>query len=52
MAAYRRHAQGMWHNQVVDRQSSGWSGHAATFDAMLDLFPDPRGAHRRHVDPS
>jgi hypothetical protein len=45
MAVYRRHAQGMWHNQVMD-PSKFWlaqgPGHAATFDAMLDLFPgDP-----------
>jgi hypothetical protein len=42
MAVYRRHAQGMWHNQVMD-PSKFWltqgPGHAATFDAMLDLFP-------------
>jgi hypothetical protein len=43
MAVYRRHAQGMWHNMFVD-PSKFWltqgAGHAATFDAMLDLFPD------------
>ncbi|CAM3035144.1 glycosyltransferase [Mycobacterium intermedium] len=43
MAVYRRHAQGMWHNQVAD-PAKFWltqgPGHAATFDAMLDLFPD------------
>ena len=45
MAVYRRHAQGMWHNQrhgpseVLVAQGPG---HAAMFDAMLDLFPgDP-----------
>lgn len=46
MAVYRRHAQGMWHNQVVDPPKfwlTQGPGHAATFDAMLDLFPgDPR----------
>uniref|UniRef100_UPI00124930EA glycosyltransferase n=2 Tax=Mycobacterium tuberculosis TaxID=1773 RepID=UPI00124930EA len=45
MAVYRRHAQGMWHNQVVDPPKfwlTQGPGHAATFDAMLDLFPgDP-----------
>lgn len=45
MAVYRRHAQGMWHNQIVDPQKfwlTQGPGHAATFDAMLDLFPgDP-----------
>lgn len=43
MAVYRRHAQGMWHNQVVDPPKfwlTQGPGHAATFDAMLDLFPD------------
>jgi hypothetical protein len=42
MAVYRRHAEGMWHNMFVD-QPQFWlaqgPGHAATFDAMLDLFP-------------
>ena len=60
MAVYRRHAQGMWHNQVVDPPKfwlTQGPGHAATFDAMLDLFPgDPaaRGARRRdgRLDPS
>ena len=45
MAVYRRHAQGMWHNQVVDPPKfwlTQGPGHAATFDAMLDVFPgDP-----------
>jgi Glycosyl transferase family 2 len=45
MAVYRRHSQGMWHNRVSD-PSQFWlthgPGHAAMFDAMLDLFPcDP-----------
>jgi glycosyltransferase involved in cell wall biosynthesis len=43
MAVYRRHAQGMWHNQVMDPPKfwlAHGPGHAATFDAMLDLFPD------------
>lgn len=43
MAVYRRHARGMWHNQVVDPPKFWLTlgpGHAATFDAMLDLFPD------------
>ncbi|OBF18368.1 sugar transferase [Mycobacterium kubicae] len=42
MSVYRRHAQGMWHNQVVDPNKfwlSQGPGHAATFDAILDLFP-------------
>lgn len=42
MAVYRRHSQGMWHNQVVDPPKFWLTlgpGHAATFDAMLDLFP-------------
>lgn len=43
MSVYRRHSKGMWHNQVADPPKF-WltmgSGHAATFDAMLDLFPD------------
>lgn len=42
MAVYRRHPQGMWYNKVVD-PAEFWLalglGHAATFDAMLDLFP-------------
>jgi len=45
MAVYRRHAQGMWHNQVMDPPKfwlTQGPGHAATFDAMLDVFPgDP-----------
>jgi glycosyltransferase involved in cell wall biosynthesis len=45
MSVYRRHAQGMWHNQVADPPKFWLTlgpGHAATFDAMLDLFPhDP-----------
>lgn len=45
MAVYRRHAKGMWHDRTVNPQKF-WldhgPGHAATFDAMLDLFPqDP-----------
>lgn len=43
MSVYRRHAKGMWHNQVVDPPKfwlTHGPGHAATFDAMLDLFPD------------
>jgi glycosyltransferase involved in cell wall biosynthesis len=42
MSVYRRHAQGMWHNQVADPPKFWLTlgpGHAATFDAMLDLFP-------------
>lgn len=42
MAVYRRHARGMWHNQVVSPPTFWLTlgpGHAATFDAMLDLFP-------------
>lgn len=42
MAVYRRHAEGMWHNQVVNPPKfwlTQGPGHAATFDAMLDLFP-------------
>jgi hypothetical protein len=45
MAVYRRHPQGMWLNDVVDRRKfwlTQGPGHAAMFDAMLDLFPgDP-----------
>jgi hypothetical protein len=43
MAVYRRHAQGMWHNMFVDPPKfwlAQGAAHAATFDAMLDLFPD------------
>jgi glycosyltransferase involved in cell wall biosynthesis len=43
MAVYRRHAQGMWHDQVMDPPKfwlTQGCGHAATFDAMIDLFPD------------
>jgi Glycosyl transferase family 2 len=45
MAVYRRHPQGMWYDADVDR-AKFWlargPGHAAMFDAMLDLFPgDP-----------
>jgi hypothetical protein len=43
MAVYRRHAAGMWNNQVADPPQfwlTHGAGHAATFDAMLDLFPD------------
>lgn len=43
MAVYRRHHEGMWYKAVVD-PAKFWlaqgPGHAATFDAMLDLFPD------------
>lgn len=43
MAVYRRHPEGMWYNLVVD-PATFWlkqgMGHATTFDAMLDLFPD------------
>jgi hypothetical protein len=43
MAVYRRHPHGMWYNLVID-PAKFWPtqgpGHAATFDAMLDLFPD------------
>jgi hypothetical protein len=41
MAVYRRHSKGMWHNRVVDPPKfwlTQGSGHAAMFDAMLDLF--------------
>lgn len=41
MAVYRRHAQGMWHNRVVDPPKfwlAHGPGHAAMYDAMLDLF--------------
>ncbi|ORV64795.1 sugar transferase [Mycobacterium europaeum] len=40
MAVYRRHSEGMWHNQVVDPPRfwlTQGPGHAATFDAMFDL---------------
>jgi glycosyltransferase involved in cell wall biosynthesis len=45
MAVYRRHAEGLWHNRDADPPSF-WlrygPGHAAMFEAMLDLFPgDP-----------
>lgn len=41
MSVYRRHGQGMWHNQVRDPDKfwlTRGPGHAATFDAMLDVF--------------
>lgn len=41
MAVYRRHAEGMWHNQAVDPPKfwlTQGPGHAATFDAMFDLI--------------
>jgi Glycosyl transferase family 2 len=45
MGVYRRHSQGMWHNSVADPLRfwlTQGPGHAAMFDAMLDLFPgDP-----------
>ena len=43
MAVYRRHAEGMWYDRAVNPAKfwvSQGLGHAATFDAMLDLFPD------------
>lgn len=43
MAVYRRHPHGMWYDLVVDPPKFWMAhglGHAATFDAMLDLFPD------------
>lgn len=43
MSVYRRHAKGMWHNQVADPPKFWLTlgpGHAATFDAMLEIFPD------------
>ena len=45
MAVYRRHSQGISYDAVVD-PAKFWlaqgPGHAAMFDAMLDLFPgDP-----------
>ncbi|OBA58448.1 sugar transferase [Mycobacterium sp. 1100029.7] len=46
MSVYRRHAKGMWHNQVADPPKFWLTlgpGHAATFDAMLDLFPGDPG---------
>lgn len=46
MAVYRRHAEGMWNNQVVDPQKfwlTQGPGHVATFDAMLDLFQGDPG---------
>ena len=40
MAVYRRHSEGMWHNRDAD-PAQFWltrgPGHAALFDAMLDL---------------
>jgi hypothetical protein len=45
MAVYRRQPQGMWHNRFADSPHfwlTQGPGHAAMFDAMLDLFPgDP-----------
>lgn len=41
MAVYRRHAQGMWHDRVVDPPKfwlAHGPGHAAMYDAMLELF--------------
>ncbi len=46
MAVYRRHADGMWNNQVADPPKfwlTQGPGHVATFDAMLDLFEGDRG---------
>lgn len=46
MAVYRRHADGMWNNQVTDPPKfwlTQGPGHVATFDAMLDLFEGDRG---------
>jgi hypothetical protein len=45
MAVFRRHSQSLWHNRVAN-PASFWlrhgPGHAAMFEAMLDLFPgDP-----------
>ena len=42
MAVYRLHPQGFWYSATVDR-AKFWltrgPGHAAMFEAMLDLFP-------------
>lgn len=43
MAVYRRHPQSFWYGADVDRAKfwvSHGRGHAAMFEAMLDLFPD------------
>ncbi|MCV7100449.1 glycosyltransferase [Mycobacterium palustre] len=43
MAVYRRHSEGMWYDLAVDPEKfwvTHGVRHAATFDAMLDLFPD------------
>lgn len=46
MAVYRRHADGMWKNQIADPPKfwlAQGPGHVATFDAMLDLFEGDPG---------
>lgn len=43
MAVYRRHPQSFWYGADVDRTKfwvSHGRGHAAMFEAMLDVFPD------------
>lgn len=43
MAVYRRHPQSFWYGADVDRAkfwASHGRGHAAMFEAMLDVFPD------------
>ncbi|RAU97841.1 sugar transferase [Mycobacterium colombiense] len=43
MAVYRRHPQSFWYGAEVDRANfwvSHGRGHAAMFEAMLDIFPD------------
>ncbi|WP_083213457.1 glycosyltransferase [Mycobacterium malmoense] len=43
MAVYRRHPQSFWYGADVDREKfwvSHGRGHAAMFEAMLDIFPD------------
>ena len=43
MSVYRRHTEGMWYDKIID-PAKFWVtqglGHATTFNAMLDLFPD------------
>lgn len=43
MAVYRRHPQSFWYGADADREKfwvSHGRGHAAMFEAMLDVFPD------------
>lgn len=43
MSVYRRHSESFWHDAEADRPKfwrARGHGHAAMFEAMLDLFPD------------